>query len=260
MNSLLLAADAALVSTLSVVIFVVLGLFAAVSVIATIWKYVLIHRYRKFNKQEVSTGLTGKETAVKLLDGLGIEGVEVVKCNIFSAIFLGNSYSPFKKRIRLRKNIFDKKSLTAIAIATQKVALAQRDAEGDKKLKARSVFMTMGYFSPFAVLPLFLIGLLIDVLVMNNVGLFTIIFSAVASVWYLSSFLVLILNIPIEKKACSTAVEFMEKTNLLNPEEIEDAKLLFKTYITGYVLDFINQLLYIIWRILKLILRVLPKK
>jgi len=260
MFSLLLDTSSALVSTLSIVAIVVLAIFAGVSLVASIWKYVLAARYVKFNKHQVSNGLTGAQTAEQLLKGLGIEDVRVVKCNLFSALFLGNSYSPFAKKIRLRKNIYNNSSLTAVALATQKVALAKMDKDGDKKIKTRSVLMTMGYFAPFAVLPLFLIGVLIDILAMNNLGLFTIIFTAIAVVWYLAAFIVVILNIPIEKKACNKAIEFIEKINLLNSEEIEDAKLLYQTYITSYVLDFVNQLLYYIWRILKLIIMLIPKK
>lgn len=260
MRSMILEISPDALTALTIVAGIVLGALVVVSIVSAIWKWVLIARYSKYNKQQASAGLTGSQTAIELLKGLGLSDVEVVKCNFFSAIFLGNSYSPFKKRIRLRKNIFDSTSLTAVALAAQKVALAQRDKEGDKKIKTRSVFMTMGYFAPFAVVPLVILGLIVDLVSIQGIGLWTIVFSAIAVAFYVSSFIVLILNIPIEKRACKTAVEFMEKTNLLSSPEIEDAKVLYKTYITNYVLDFIDQLLYIIWRILRLALKLSKKR
>lgn len=266
MNSLLLDATVdglGVLMIVGIVALVVVAAFGAVSLFASIWRWVLVRRYKKYNKQTVSTGLTGGETAVKLLEGLGITDVEVVKCNFFSAMFLGNGYSPFKKRIRLRKNIYNATTLTAVAVATQKVALAHRDHEGDKKIKARGVFTTLGYFSPFAVVPLVIVGLIIDLLASQGLGVATIVFTCFAVVFYLASFVVVCLNMSIEKRASNTAIEFMEKTNLLNKEEIEDARELYKTYITLYVLDFVSELLYLLWTCIKLfglILKAAAKK
>ena len=256
MVGMLLSATSNIFMTIVIVVAVFFGIFAFVSLATEIWKLVLVSRYTKYNKQEIKAGLTGSEVARKMLDGLGLNDVEVVQCNFFSAMFLGNSYSPFKKRIRLRKNIFNQKSLTAVAVASQKVALAQRDYEGDKKIKVRTAFMYIGYFAPFTVLPLVLVGLLIDFLLIGN-GILTIVFSALAFAYYIASFIVLCLNIPIEKRACNTSLEFIKKVNLLTEEEQNDARILYKTYIISYVLDFISALLYIIWRIVKFIGKIL---
>lgn len=244
------------ITTLLIVVFAIVGAFFALSVVAALWHLILMLKYRKYNKRQASTEMTGAEVARKMLEGLGINDVEVVKCNFISAIFLGNSYSPFKKRIRLRKNIYDKKTLTAVAMATQKVALAKRDHDGDKKLKTRSVFMTFGYFAPFAVLPLVVIGLLIDFLTASQNYIGTIVLSAIALVFYIASFIVLCLNIPIEKRANKDALEFMQKTGILTEQELADAKDLFKTYLTMHVLDFVVELLYLLWRILEFIVKV----
>ncbi len=247
-------------NTIIIVALVILAFFAAFSIIASIWKVIVAARYVKYNNVQVKAELTGGETAQKMLEGLQIKNVEVVKCGFFSGLFFGNSYNPFKKKIKLRKNIYDKKSLTAVAIATQKVALAKRDFDGDKKIKVRTLLSYLGYFSPFAVLPLFLLGVLLDYVVYKNLGIITFILVAIAAVWYLASFVVLCLNIPIEKRANKDALEFFKKTNMLNEEEYELAEKLYKTYIINYVLDFISELLYIIWRILKLCSKLLQLK
>ncbi len=259
MKSLMLAGTEEMVGALYIGLIIVgalLGLFCIVAAIAEIWKWVLVARYTHYNKKQASAGLSGHEVAEKLLQGLNITDVTVAKRGFFSGLFFGNSYSPFKKQIKLRKNIYDATSITAVAIATQKAALAKRDHDGDKKIKARSVFSTMGYFAPFAVLPLVLIGVVIDILASQGLGLATIILSCIAVVFYIASFVVLCLNIPIEKKANADAVEFMQKTNLVSAEELEDVKSLYKTYMTMYILDFITELLYILWRLVKLIAKI----
>lgn len=251
--------DKETLSILTIVVYVVLGFLAvlmAVSLFAEIWKLVVVVRYSKYNKQQTKAKLPANEVAKKLLEGLGINDVQVVPCGFWASIFLGNSYSPRKKIIRLRKNIYDKTSLTAIALAAQKVAIAERDREGDKKIRVRAFFAKLGYFAPFVVLPLFLLGMIIDFLSIKGFGTFTIVLGVIAAVWYLASFIVVILNMPIEKRANKKAVEYFEKTNLLDADEISDAKDLYKTYMTMYILDFISELLYIIWRIAQLFVKI----
>lgn len=263
MNTMLLKADAGSLfglGLLGIIALAVVAAFVVVSILATIWKWVLMFRYVRYNKQKVAVGMTGAQVAEKMLEGLGLTDVKVARCGFFSEVFLGNSYSPRKKLIRLRRNIYDKTSLTAVALAAQKVAIAQKHHEGDKKIALRSTLMTFGYFAPFAVLPLILVGFLLDFVIWRDLGVFSIIFTAVAFAYYISSFIVLILNIKIEKRACNTALEFMQKINLLVDDEVEDAQHLYKTYITNYWLDFISELLYIVWSILKFVGKVVKRE
>lgn len=245
---------------LAIIVLCVAAVFLVASIITSLVKVILGVRYSVYNKTEVASNLTAAEVATKMLEALGINDVKVVKCGFWATIFLGNSYSPFKKVIRLRKGIYNKSTITAIAVASQKVAIAKRDHDGDKKIKARSVFMSIGYFSPYAVVPLVVIGLLLDFFVYTNFGLFTVIFAVLAFLFYLSSFIVLLLNLPIEKAACKTAIEYLQKTNLMNEEELDKSNKLFKSYMINYVLDFISELLYILWRILKFVAFFFNKK
>ncbi len=260
MNSLLLASvedDLVGLTIVGIVAFVIVGVFAAVSLFASIWKLVLASRYNRYNKQKVAANMTGAEVATKMLEGLGLTDVKVEKIGWLRGMIFGNSYSPRKKTIRLRKNIFDKASLTSVALAAQKVVIAQRHHEGDKKVAVRATLMGIGYFAPFAVLPLVLVGLVLDFVILQNISWFSIAFTAFAFAYYIFSFVVVILNLKIEKKACSTALEYMQKTNLLTTDELDDAKVLYKTYITDYWLQFWSELLYILWELAKLVWRIL---
>lgn len=248
--------DLKTLSLLAIVVLAVIGVFAIVSLFAEIWKWVVTIKYRQYNKKTITADLTGSQAAEKLLEALGITDVKVEKVGLIKGFFVGNSYKPSTKTIRLKKNIYDKKSLTSVAIAAQKVAVAERHHEGDKKIAVRQVFASFTYFAPFAVLPLVLVGVILDFIVSQQIGILTVVFSILALLFYFSSFIVVCLNIPIEKRANKKAVEYFEKTNLLNPVEIEDAKDLYKTYITMYVLDFISELLYIIWEIAKFAVRI----
>ena len=260
MTSLLLASEKgleALAWTIAVIVLVIGVTFAVVSTLASIWKWVLVARYNRFNKQQVAANMTGAEVATKMLEALGLNDVKVEKLGFWKSIFIGNSYNPRKKSIRLRSNIYDKTSLTAVALAAQKVAIAQRHHEGDKKIATRAILKKFGYFAPFALIPLIAIGILLDFVIWQHFGWLSIAFTVFAFVYFIASFIVVILNLKIEKAACKTALEYIQKINLLTENEVEDANLLYKTYITDYWLEFIYDVLFIVWEIVKLLGRVL---
>ncbi|MBF0384095.1 MAG: zinc metallopeptidase [Magnetococcales bacterium] len=76
---------------------------------------------------------TGGEMARHLLDkkGLKIINIEVTK--------EGDHYDPVDKVVRLQKENFDGKSVTAVAVAAHEVGHALQDAEGNSILRARVV-------------------------------------------------------------------------------------------------------------------------
>lgn len=243
-----------IVLTIGIALFVL-------SLLASIWKWVLVHRYKRFNKQNVIVGMTGSQVAQKMLEGLGLTDVKVEKAGFWSGLFFGNTYVPKTKTIRLRSNIFDKATLTSVAIASEKVAIAQRHHDGDKKIGVRAVLTKVGYFAPFSLIPLILLGVLLDYVVWNDTfSWFSIVFTVLAFAYFVASFVVVILNLKIEKKACNTALEFMQKTNVLTEDELEDAQHLYKTYITDYWIEFLYNLVFIIWETIKLICKIFSSK
>lgn len=260
MTSLLLASEKgleALAYTIAIVVLVIGVSFAIVSALAGVWKLVLVSRYNRFNKQQVTANMTGAEVAEKMLQALGLNDVKVEKLGFWKSIFVGNSYNPRKKAIRLRSNIYDKTSLTAVALAAQKVVIAKRHHDGDKKIASREVLKRFGYFAPFALIPLIFIGIVLDLVIWTHFGWLSIAFTIFAFAYFIASFIVVILNLKIEKAACKTALEYIQKINLLTENEVEDANLLYKTYITDYWLEFIYDILFILWEIIKLLGRIL---
>ena len=65
---------------------------ALVSMVVSIW---LAIKYAKFNRKENSAGLTGEETARKVLDDNDLQHIKV---KVTGSILFGNSYSHYFKR------------------------------------------------------------------------------------------------------------------------------------------------------------------
>lgn len=265
MTNFLLAVDTtdnsiAIIESVLVGVIVIVVALAALSLISAVWKWVLVARYNRYNKQQVAVNMTGSQVAEKMLEGLGLTDVKVEKLGFWKGLFLGNSYSPKKKTIRLRSNIYDKASVTAVALATQKVAIAKRHHDGDKKVPVRAALMKVGYFAPFSILPLIVLGVILDFALYNGFNIFTIILTIVSVLYFLLSFIIVILNLKVEKQACNSALEFMKTTNVLTEDEIKDAKALYKTYITDYVIEFVYDIVYILWTLIKVFVTVAGNK
>jgi Zn-dependent membrane protease YugP len=77
-------------------------------------------------------GHSGGETARRLLDRLGLEGVKVELTDS------GDHYDPAAKTVRLSMPNFNGRSLTAVTIAAHEVGHALQDAEGFKPLLWRT--------------------------------------------------------------------------------------------------------------------------
>ena len=117
-----------------VVVSILLGIAIVVALIAQI---AIIIGYIKGNRMQNSLGLTGGDFARRLLDQNGMPEVQVKKCTFLRMLLFGNHYSISKRTVYLRKRTIDKTSVTSVAIAAQKVALAEQHRDGNKAMIIR---------------------------------------------------------------------------------------------------------------------------
>jgi Zn-dependent membrane protease YugP len=143
--------------------------------------------------------------------------------------------------------------VSSLAMACQKSSLAVLDKEGDKDMKTRIVLTPMIYFGPLAFVPLILVGVLLDFLILKTNGVVTLIFLALASLFYIVGFVMSVLVLKTEKKAQARALEIMKKDQLATPEEQEMCSKLFRLYNIEYVNDMIISLLELIYYVLQIV-------
>lgn len=236
-------------------VIIAMSIVAGLLIIASIFAFgvscYLAIKYVIYNKKVNSSGKTGEQVARDILDKNGLERIKV-SCT--GSILFGNSYSHFFKKVRLRRLTWKKNSVTSLAMAAQKSALAVLDKEGDKDMKARVRMTPLIYFGPVAFVPLVVIGALLDILVFTNAnGICTFILTCIALVIYVLSFVMSILVLKTEKKAQKRAYEIMKAEGLATEEELEDCKKLFKLYNIEYINDMVIALLELIYRVLQII-------
>lgn len=229
------------------VIAIVIGAIAFVSLIIN---FVLMMRYIKYNKTSNSSGLTGEQAARKILDLNGLNNIGV---SVTGSFLFGNSYSHFFKVVRLRRLTRHKTSVAALAMASQKTALAVLDSENDKDMKVRNKIVPIVYLGPVGLVPMIVVGALLDFVMLKLGGVLMLVCCIVALAFYLFAFILTLYNLKTEKKAQKKAYELVKEYDMATEDEIDDMKTLFKLYNIQYVTDMILAAFEFIYYALKFI-------
>ena len=87
---------------------------------------------RKYSSENPEIPGTGGELAKHLIKKFSLKDVTV------EVTELGDHYDPIEKEVRLLREHYESKSLTAIAIAAHEVGHAIQDQQGDKRLATRT--------------------------------------------------------------------------------------------------------------------------
>ena len=87
---------------------------------------------RKYSLEKPEIPGTGGELAKHLIERFSLKDVTV------EVTELGDHYDPIEKKVRLSREHYESKSLTAIAIAAHEVGHAIQDQQGDKRLATRT--------------------------------------------------------------------------------------------------------------------------
>ena len=229
-------------------------LIGLVSTIVSAW---LAVKYFKFNRKENSAGLTGEETARKVLDNNGLQHIKV---KVTGSLLFGNSYSHFFKKVRLRRMTRHKTSITALGMGAQKACLAILDKEGDPDMKKRIRLYPMITFGPFAFIPLIIIGFLLDYFVFNQSGICVYVLGGLGLLFYVYALVLSVLTLKTEKKAQQKAYEILKRDNMATNEELADLKELFHLYNVQYINDIILASLELLYNVLQIALAIVKSK
>lgn len=254
LNVIRLAADGRLDGVSDAVILamgVVGALLIVVSIFALFVSIYLAIRYARYNRKQNSCGKTGEQVARAILDQNGLQRIKVSKTG---SILLGNSYSHYFKKVRLRRLTWKKESITSLAMAAQKSALAVLDKENDPDMRSRVRMTPIIYIGPLAFVPMVIIGALLDLYVFKTGnGMYTILLTAIALVFYVLSFIMSILVLKTEKKAQQRAYEMLRDNGMATDEELAMCRKLFRLYNIEYINDMVIALLELVYRVLQII-------
>lgn len=185
---------------------------------------VLKSKFTKYAKVPLSSGLSGREIAEKMLRESGIYDVKVVSVQGF----LSDHYNPANKTVNLSPDVYSGTSVSAAAVAAHECGHAVQHATQYSALQMRSKLVPMVNVSSMLANIVLAIGiglavsgnptlLLIGIILMSVTVLFTLI------------------TLPVEFDASKRALAWLEKTNVTNTQEYPKAKDALKWAATTYV-------------------------
>ena len=244
---------------ISLVLIILAAIFGAILITASVVQSIVFIQLLKCRAKNVNN-LTGQQVADLLLNKLGMPDIQVKKSNWFVGFFYGDYYSSKKKTIYLKGRLYENATIASVGVATQKVALALQDKNGDKNFKTKSKFQPYVFSAPLLFIPVSLIGIVIDLVLSKSFGYISLALIAIAFLGLIVSFILLLISLPAERKANSMALEIIEQTNLLNEKETVKVKKLFKINILLYVAGYILTTVYIVGLFFKIFGKLVKRK
>lgn len=202
-------------------IFLVSIIFIGISMLVSM---VLKSKFNKYAKVPLSSGMSGKEVAQKMLRENGIYDVQVIS----TPGFLSDHYDPSKKTVNLSPDVYDGRSISAAAVAAHECGHAVQHAMAYQPLQMRSKLVPVVQFSSMIVNWVLMIGVVMAASGNTILLLVGIILMAITVLFSL-------ITLPVEFDASKRALAWLQQTNVTNSEEYPKAKDALKWAATTYV-------------------------
>lgn len=195
-----------------VVIGAVLSMWASARVQST---------FRKYSRIRSGTGLTGAETAKKLLHSQGIYDVAIQPVQGH----LSDHYDPRTRTVRLSEDVYNQTSVAALGVAAHECGHAIQHNVGYLPLTLRSAFVPVANFGSKLAWPLIVLGLFISMTPLIEIGIWM----------FVLAVLFQIITLPVEFNASGRALKLLNSTGIMPGGEVREAKKVLSAAALTYV-------------------------
>ena len=199
--------------------YYILGIISLL--ITTIAQIYISITYSKYSQIQSKNKLSGFETAKKILEKNNLEKLYVVE----TQGTLTDHYDPKAKVVRLSHNVFDGDSISSIAVAAHECGHAIQDKNKNKFMRIRSFLVPFVNFSTKMGYIVVLLGAIL--------GMFQLIYFGIILLMIILLFQ--LVTLPVEIGASRDALKYLEEYNILEKEEVEDAKKVLTSAALTYV-------------------------
>ena len=215
------------------------GILLVLSLLVTSAAQIYINSsYSKTKRIKNRAGITGAQTARKILDENGLSNVKVEEV---SGI-LGDHYDPRTKTVRLSSDIYRNTSIASASVAAHECGHAIQDKEGYFFLKLRNSIVPLVNFASYAGYFAILIGIIASSLKIIWIGIIAEIVILVCQ----------LITLPVEFAASKRALKQLEKQKILEKIEISTSKKM----LTAAALTYVASVTATILEILRLLIAV----
>ncbi|MFN5182548.1 MAG: zinc metallopeptidase [Bacteroidota bacterium] len=189
------------------IVFMVIGM--AVS-------YRLKGKFKKYSQEALSSGLSGKQVAEKMLKDNGIYDVKVVS----HQGFLSDHYNPVDKTVNLSNDVYSGSHVAAAAVAAHECGHAIQHASAYQWLGFRTAMVPIVQFSSY-IMNMLVFAFMFGAYFAPKMGnMFLLVYIVCQSIVTLFS----IVTLPVEVDASRRALAWLNTARITYGQEHENAK------------------------------------
>lgn len=189
--------------------------------------------YAKTSQIYNNSGLSGRETALAILDSEGISGVGVEEVQGT----LSDHYDPKAKMLRLSSDIYHGRTIAAMGVAAHEVGHAIQDAKAYAPLVMRNAIVPIASFGSNASWFLMMIGFMMQLSSLVFLGIIA--FSATV--------IFQLVNLPVEFDASNRAKEILFKRGMVTNDEKKQVGKVLNAAALTYVAATITAILTLLY-------------
>lgn len=214
------------------------GVLLIVALIVAIYAQIKVNStYNTYSKVTSKSGLTGRDLAEKII---AAEGLHVTVNSIGGK--LSDNYDPTKKQLNISKENMNSTSVAALGVVAHELGHAMQDARNYKPMKVRHAVIKVSNFMSGFLVPLLVIGLILDLLLIGGVTGQVFIWVAVGL--YGLSTLVNLVTLPVETNASGRAMQTLRKLNVMDDVELKQTKKVLSAAALTYLAALLVSLAY----------------
>ncbi len=196
-------------------------------IILSIWASANVNStFKKYSEQYNARRLTGAQAAQEVLKANGVSGVQIERVGGN----LTDHYDPRTNVIRLSDSVYHSTSTAAIGVACHEAGHAVQYAHGYGPIKLRAAIIPITNIGSKLAMPLILLGLLF-----GFGGSYNFVFVYAGIACFALSALFQLVTLPVEFNASRRAMEAIEGTQLLTPQEQNGARKTLRAAALTYV-------------------------
>ena len=218
-------------------------IFVVLMVASFIIQKTLTSRIEKYSKVQLSSGLSGKQVAEKMLRDNGIYDVQVT-C---TGGFLTDHYDPTKKTVNLSQGVYEGRNIASAAVAAHECGHAVQHATAYRWLTMRSQLVPATQIGSQLSQWVLLAGILLMSFNMMGVGRWVLLLGIA---FFAITTLFSIITLPVEYNASERAVEWLDNNAITTGNETVMAKDALKWAARTYLIAAISSLATLLYYVM----------
>ncbi len=200
-------------------------------------------KFKQYAAMPISTGMSGKEVAEKMLADHGITRVRVIS----TPGKLTDHYNPKDMTVNLSPEVFEGRNVSAAAVAAHECGHAVQHATAYKWLEMRSQMVPAVSISSKMLNFIFLAGMfgmgILHIFTMDMVILAVIFFQGMITLFS-------VITLPVEYDASYRAVVWLENAGVVEANELEGVNDALKWAARTYLVSAIAAITYLAYYVL----------